>query len=65
MANPDIWHAVRNAMGQVATDDGLAMFIGPAGDGRLLEIGVLDLDGDDPAVIHAMPLRPKFSRFID
>ena len=35
------------------------MLIGPARDGAPLEIGVLDLNGADPVVIHAMPLRPK------
>jgi hypothetical protein len=40
------------------------MLIGPGADGALLEIGVLDLDGDDPVVIHAMALRPKFRRFL-
>jgi hypothetical protein len=34
------------------------MLIGPARDGSLLEIGVLDFEGDDPVVIHAMPVRP-------
>ena len=33
-------------------------------DGALLEIGVLDFEGDDPVVIHAMALRPKFYRFL-
>ena len=32
-------------------------------DGAFLEIGVLDLDGEDPVVIHAMLLRPKFRWF--
>jgi hypothetical protein len=45
-------------------DDDLTMLIGPATDGALLEIGVLDLDGWDPVVIHAMPLRPKFYRLL-
>jgi hypothetical protein len=35
-----------------------------AGDGTLLEVGVLDLDGQDPVVIHAMRLRRKFHRFL-
>ena len=48
----------------VVMDGDLTMLIGPASDGALLEIGVLDLDGDDPVVIHAMPLRPKFYRFL-
>jgi hypothetical protein len=29
-----------------------------------VEIGVLDLEGEDPVVIHAMPLRRKFNRFL-
>jgi hypothetical protein len=34
------------------------MLIGPATDGQLLEIGILDFEGDDPVIIHAMPVRP-------
>lgn len=45
-------------------DEDLTMLIGPATDGRLLEIGVLDLEGDDPVAIHAMALRAKFNRFL-
>lgn len=45
-------------------DDDLTMPIGPASDGALLEIGVVDIDGDDPVIIHAMALRPKFYRFL-
>ncbi len=45
-------------------DEELTMLIGPACDGALLEIGVLDPDGDDPVVLHAMALRPKFHRFL-
>lgn len=41
-------------------DHDLTMLIGPARDGSLLEVGVLDIDGDDPVVIHAMLLRSKF-----
>lgn len=65
VAEGDIWLAVRNAMRHVIIDDDLTMIIGPAADGALLEIGVLDLDGDDPVVVHAMPLRPKFCRFLE
>jgi hypothetical protein len=49
---------------KVEMDEDLTMLIGPACDGTPLEIGVLDLDGEDPVVIHAMRLRPKFYRFI-
>jgi hypothetical protein len=64
VADADIWHAVRSAMRRVAMDDDLTMLVGPASDGALLEIGVLGLDGDDPVVIHAMALRPRFYRFL-
>lgn len=59
----DIWHGVRNASRWIREAD-LALLIGPARDGNLLEIGVLDPDGDDPVVIHAMALRRKFYRFL-
>ncbi len=48
------------AIRKIDMDDDLTMLIGPARDGTPLEIGVLDLNGEDPVVIHAMRLRPKF-----
>lgn len=60
----DMLHAVRNAVRRIAMDEDLTMLIGPAPDGALLELGVLALEGDDPVIIHAMPLRPKFRRFL-
>lgn len=45
-------------------DEDLTMLTGPARSGTPLEIGVLDLGGEDPVIIHAMRLRPKFYRFI-
>jgi hypothetical protein len=64
VAEADIWHAVRNTMRRVVLDDDLTMLIGPATDGALLEVGVLDIDGDDSVVIHAQLLRPKFYEFL-
>jgi hypothetical protein len=64
VADDDMHHAVRNTMRRVAMADDLVMLIGPATDGSLLEIGVLDIDGDDPVVIHAMRLRQKFFKFL-
>jgi hypothetical protein len=64
VTDTDIAHATRTAIRRVRMDDDLTMLIGPATDGALLEIGVLDLDGEDPVVIHAMPLRPKFYRLL-
>jgi hypothetical protein len=45
-------------------DDDLTMLIGPARDGAPLELGVLGFDSDDPVIIHALPLRAKFYRFL-
>jgi hypothetical protein len=42
-------HAVRNAVRLVHMDDDLVMLIGPASDGALLEIGVLDSMGTTPS----------------
>lgn len=64
VADPDIRHAARNAVRRIVMDEDLTMLIGPATDGRLLEVGVLDLEGDDPVAIHVMPLRAKFNRFL-
>lgn len=40
------------------------MLIGPAHDGTPLEIGLLGISGEDPVIIRAMRLRPKFYPFI-
>lgn len=48
VADADIWHAARTAVRRIVMDEDLTMLIGPAADGALLEIGVLDLEGDDP-----------------
>jgi hypothetical protein len=64
VADADILHAIRNATRHVKMDENLSMLIGPASDGALLELGILDIEGDDPVVIHAMPLRPKFYRLV-
>jgi hypothetical protein len=48
-------HALRTTMRKVVINEDLTMLIGPAFDVALLEIGALDIDGDDPVVTHAMP----------
>ena len=63
MADDDMSHAIRNAMKGFDVDEVL-MFIGPARNGALLEVGVLDFDGDDPVIIHAMALRREFYRLL-
>jgi len=51
-------------MRTVSESDDLIMVIGPACSGMPLEIGILGPASDDPVVIHAMWLRPKFQRFL-
>ena len=46
-------------MRRVLLDDDLVLLVGPAFDGALLEIGILDIEGDDPVVIHASPYDPS------
>jgi hypothetical protein len=64
IADADIRHAIRHATHKISEDDSLTMLIGPDSAGAPLEVGVLDAAGDDPVVIHAMPLRPKFYGFL-
>lgn len=64
LPDEDIWHAIRNALRKVTMDNDLTMLIGPSRSGSMLEVGVLDIDGDDPVAIHAMPLRSKFYPFL-
>lgn len=58
VADEDIEHAVRNAIRIVSQAD-RDLYIGADRTGRLLEVVVLDDDGQ-PVAIHAMALRPKF-----
>lgn len=48
----------------VRQDGDRVLYIGADTGGRLLEVVVLDPDGDEPAIIHAMPLRAKFYRYL-
>jgi len=59
----DMRHAVEVALAEVHLDAVRTLIIGPARDGRLLEVVVLDVD-EDPVVIHAMALRPKWYRHL-
>lgn len=59
VADADIVHALRVALRRAWQGFDRVLVIGADRSGRLLELVVLDPD-DDPVVIHAMPLRPKF-----
>ncbi len=60
----DIRHALRNPI-RVLPGEKRALFIAADRSGRLLEIVVLDDDpNEEPVVIHAMALRPKFDHYL-
>jgi hypothetical protein len=64
IGDEDISYAVQNVMQWVTQPHvDRALLIGPARDGRLLEIVILDPDGD-PLVIHADVCRPKFHDYL-
>jgi hypothetical protein len=60
ISDEDIEHAVRNTIREVHPYDDVKLIIGSSRTGALLEIGILNPDSDDPVVIHAMTLRPRF-----
>jgi hypothetical protein len=60
----DIDHAIRHPI-RVVPGDGRDLVIDADRSGWPLEIVVLDDDADEePIVIHAMPLRPKFHPYL-
>ena len=66
IADEDILHTARHAIREVPNDDDdVMMLIGPARDGAPLEVGILGAETtDDPVIIHAMPMRPKYQGFL-
>ena len=64
VADEDMLHAARRAQVSLPSTGAAVLLAGPARDGTLLEVGVLDPDGDDPVIIHADRLRAKFYRFL-
>jgi hypothetical protein len=61
LVDDDILHAVRNAVAAEDLDDGFTMFIGPARNATLLEVGVVDGE-DGPVIVHAMAARARYLR---
>ena len=59
IADEDMLHAVRNAIATEDLDDGFTMFIGPATDAILVEVGVVDGE-DGPVIVHAMVARRRY-----
>lgn len=63
IADEDMRHATRVPFRLVAQGDDRVLVIGPDRNGNLLEVVVLDPDGD-AAIIHADELRPKFYAYL-
>ncbi len=63
VADEDIQAAVSVPLRLVRQGDDRVLVIGADTAGHLLEVVVLDPDGD-PVAIHAMPLRRKFYRYL-
>jgi hypothetical protein len=59
ISDDDMRHALRNPIRVADLDDDLTMFIGPARDGTLVEVGVA-ATSTGPVIVHAMRARPKF-----
>lgn len=52
------------ALRVVDLDDDLVLYIGADRSGTLLEVCVAGLESDEPRIIHAMHLRPKFYDYL-
>lgn len=61
----DMQHAIRHPI-RIVPGDGRDLVIRADRSGGLLEVVILDDDPEQgPIVIHAMPLRAKFDRYLD
>lgn len=63
VSDEDMLHAFNHALRSIDQDD-RRLYIGPSRTGAPLEVVVIGDNEDDPAIIHAMPLRPKFHRHL-
>jgi hypothetical protein len=64
ISDEDMRHAVRYAVRFRRLDEQMSLLIGADTTGRLLEVVVAEIDTDRARIIHAMPLRRSFYRFL-
>lgn len=65
VSDDDIHHVYRNPMRRREGTNGMTLLIGAGIDGRLLEVAGYDLHDEDKSVIlHAMPLRASFYKYL-
>lgn len=64
IADEDIEHAINNAMAIDDQEDDVRLYLGPARNADLLEVGtIIRTDGTELA-IHVMRLRPRYRRLL-
>jgi hypothetical protein len=61
VSDDDMLHAFRNVVDVFPLGEGMTMFVGPAYNAAMLEVGVVD-SVDGPAIAHAMKARDKYLR---
>lgn len=64
IADKDIQHAVINAMTIDDQGDETRLYLGPARNADMLEIVTIPRAGQVELAIHAMPMRPRFTRLL-
>jgi hypothetical protein len=64
IADEDIEHAINNAMAIDDQDDDVRLYLGPARNADLLEVGTIIRSDGTELAIHAMGLRPKYQRLL-
>lgn len=57
-------HAVRQAIRITDLDEDFTLYIGADQSGTLLEVGLVGVETEEPRIIHAMNLRPKFYDYL-
>ena len=64
IADEDIEHAINYAMAIDDQDNDLRLYVGPARDADLLEVGTIVKGDGAELAIHAMRLRPDYYRLL-
>lgn len=65
VADPDIEHAVRNAMMIIKQGHDRRIYLGPARDAQMLEVITVIRDRGRELAIHAMPMRRKYHEALE
>jgi hypothetical protein len=64
IADEDIEHAINNAMAIDDQEDDVRLYLGPARNTDLLEVGTIIRSDGTELAIHAMRLRPRYRKLL-